>query len=816
MKKLLFTLIIISALFIICGCDTKCKHVYNAATCNSPATCSLCGATEGGVLEHDMEPATCAAPSTCSLCGFTEGEALSHTLSEASCKAPATCTVCGTAVGNALEHSFPIATCTSASICTECGVIGEKAKGHSYLPATCSMPKECSLCGVTDGVPLTHQFVSDSCVEPSTCRLCGIEGEISGHTWKEASCKAPATCTVCKETEGEALPHDWVQTSCTEPRQCSSCGTKTMAGIVHNFIFVSCTVPRECADCDFMEKTAQGHKWEEATCVLPTRCSQCKVGTGAPLGHAFVDATCDSPKSCTRCPLTEGVALGHNWSFSSRIEPTCGAGADVYSCDKCMQTRRDPVASMPNQHHLCDESGLCTVCGARFDVSQMTLVGLFSVGINGVDHQGLYESPELTGTNKIYKSFTTAELGLPIIDLNADLSQASTGSYINVPFVYDSEELSFECIAQVRIQGASSAGYAKKNYAIKLYNEDETKHKVTIKESWGKQFKYCLKANWVDYSQARNVVSGQLYGDVIAARDYIDELTYLPSGGAIDGFPCVVYNNGQFLGLYTFNIPKDKWMFDMKDSDEKNQAIVMSVTWNHEVAMRREFYYNSNPIWTGSSGWELEYASNEDSEIDNSTIWVAESLNNLIRFVLENDGEDFKNGIHDYLDVDKTIDSILHTFLICADDNISKNILWATYDGVHWFSSVYDMDGTWGMQWNGNLSFKDGLKHPIDKLGNNAENQSGYNYQYNLLWEKIYINFYDELVARYWQLRKSVYTMEHITERFEAFFTQIPDFVRKAEREKWTGVPTQNEDHLAQILDYAKKRLDLFDSILIP
>ena len=31
--------------------------------------------------------------------------------------------------------------------------------------------------------------------------------------------------------------------------------------------------------------------------------------------------------------------------------------------------------------------------------------------------------------------------------------------------------------------------------------------------------------------------------------------------GAIDGFPVLVFNNGNYVGLYTWNIPKDKWNF---------------------------------------------------------------------------------------------------------------------------------------------------------------------------------------------------------------------------------------------------------------
>lgn len=48
-----------------------------------------------------------------------------------------------------------------------------------------------------------------------------------------------------------------------------------------------------------------------------------------------------------------------------------------------------------------------------------------------------------------------------------------------------------------------------------------------------------------------------------------------PNYGQIDGFPIEVYENGNFLGLYTLNIPKDKWLFNI-DDDNKNNIIITS------------------------------------------------------------------------------------------------------------------------------------------------------------------------------------------------------------------------------------------------
>jgi len=836
MKKLLTLIILASALLVLfCSCG-ECEHSWQNPTCTSPSTCSLCGEQSGSALPHQYGNATCTQAKKCTMCGESKGEPLGHTpegatctrlaicttcgervgeygehkLSNATCTTPAICSVCHSAVGDVAGHNLTEPTCTMNAYCTVCGEEQPNTRAHKFSPATCSAPQTCSVCGATEGKPLEHNWVGDTCAQRQECSICHILGEVVEHQWISATSTEKAYCKKCNEKSGEPLGHSWEGTTCLEPSVCSVCKETTTEEefLAHRFIFAGCTRPGYCAYCKLTQKEAPGHKLTSATCDAPASCTECSYKTGSALGHDWVEASCKAPKHCTRCELTEGVALEHNFEYFDKIEPLCNEGATIYKCTSCGEEKRTVIFPILD-HHVCDEKGVCSVCNTRYDVSKMKLISINTATTFKVLNQGVFLSDETA--SKIYKTITYADVGIPVVELNGNLSGASQSSYIiEIPFTYEDGNKSFECVAGIKIQGASSAGYPKKNYSIKLYNADGSKNKVKIVDDWGKEFKYCLKANWVDYSQARNVVSGQLYGDVIASRDYTDELTNLPSGGAIDGFPCVVFNNGQFLGLYTFNIPKDKWMFDMKDSDEKNQAIVMAVTWNLDVAMRKEISYDKNgSSWTGSSGWELEYASNEDSLVDNNTTWVADSFNELIKFVMNNNGEDFKNGIHNYADVDKCIDSMLYTFFICADDNISKNILWATYDGTHWFSSVYDMDGTWGMQWNGNMTFKDANTHLINVLASHD------NYKYNLLWEKLYLNFYDQIVARYLELRESVYTMEHITERFEAFFSQIPEVVRAAERAKWTNVPSRDIDHLAQILDYAKKRIEKMDEILV-
>ena len=839
------------------------EHNYSEATCTRAAVCKECGAKKGEKLPHDLREATCTQPKTCIECGTTEGEALEHNYSEATCTRAAACKECGAKKGEKLPHDLGEATCTQRAKCKNCGAEEGQLAEHDLTEPTCQERGVCRVCGTVDGGYGQHDLGEATCVRLAQCKVCGDRfGDYGDHVFAPATCKAPATCTECGETEGELDDHVWqgsvclenyicavcgisgdviehvyIEATCTEPSVCTRCNVTAGEAKGHTWSEDDCTQLSHCTVCNFQSEDYYAHQWTFVSCDTPMYCKKCKQRQSEPAGHTIVEATCERSAYCTACKKSQGKALGHSWAtdfkydednhwhyctrcekskgdeaehtwvYFETIAPSCKDGAEVYICG-CAGTRAETITATID-HHACDRDGLCKVCDIQFNVDLMRFYALSPWGSDGILRQGVFLTTETP--TKIHMSVTNEDLGgMPIIDLNGDISALTgKGPVANVSFVYSEQGKDFECVAQLSVQGASSAGYAKKNYSVKLYEEDGSKNKVKLKDNWGKQFKYCLKANWVDYSQARNVVSGQLYGDVIATRDVIDELTDLPSGGAIDGYPVVVFNNGQFLGLYTMNIPKDKWMFDMEDSDEKNQAIVMADQWGNSVAMREEIAINENDNWKYSSYWELEYASNEDSLIDNNTTWVAKSLNELIKFVMNNDGEAFKNGIHRYADVDKCIDSMLHTFFICADDNISKNILWVTYDGTTWFSSVYDMDGTWGMQWNGNLSFKDANTHLISVLASHNNNR------YNLLWEKIYLNFFDKVVERYWELRQSVYNMEHITARFTAFFDQIPEGVRAAERAKWSGVPSQTTNNLAQILEFARLRIEKMDKILI-
>ena len=65
---------LLTALLAGCGC----KHQWKAADCQTPKTCTLCGATEGKVRSHQWGNTACHEPEGCVVCGTLEGIELTH------------------------------------------------------------------------------------------------------------------------------------------------------------------------------------------------------------------------------------------------------------------------------------------------------------------------------------------------------------------------------------------------------------------------------------------------------------------------------------------------------------------------------------------------------------------------------------------------------------------------------------------------------------------------------------------------------------------------------------------------------------------
>lgn len=375
-----------------------------------------------------------------------------------------------------------------------------------------------------------------------------------------------------------------------------------------------------------------------------------------------------------------------------------------------------------------------------------------------------------------------------------------------VPFRYVSKTGEFSGYAQIKAQGNSSMNYPKKNQTVKMFKDAECTEKMKVDfKGWGDQNKHVYKANWIDLSHARNVVSARLWADVVKSRADYESLPELlktsPNLGAVDGFPVKVYADGIYQGRYTLNIPKDKWMFNMDDSLDSHCVLCGE---NYASGcFRASANINGND-------WSDEIHDTVPASV--KTRW-----NEVISFVMNATDEEFKANLGSYFYVDSLIDYYLFGLASCGLDAFGKNQIYATYDGQKWIASMYDMDSTWGLYWDGSkLVASDYARTAYeDYVSANASGEG------NLLYNRLEQLFRGELQSRWTELKNGALSIANIINRFERFTDIAPqelvkeDYASSTGGGAFTGIPSQTTNNIQQIRAFALARLAWTDEYVL-
>lgn len=681
------------------------------------------------------------------------------------------------------------------------------------IPFLSGCKKECNHSITID------QYVAPTCLESglsegSHCEKCGeilSSQEVLpalGHTpiideGIEATCEEDGLtygvhCSRCNEiileqTIIEHKGHDVVNDKKVEPTcdevgyeegsHCKTCN-KVLSGraIIPALGHIYKVIPGQDVTC---EEDGLSEKIECERCHKIIKEAEVIIHEGHNiLSYSKVEPTCeDSGRAagmmCSKCGfVSEGMefipALGHDYVIDYGKEASCTEEgfSDGVHCARCEKVFLEQKCIDKKPHHKAELLSL------PFDLHE------------GIKRPGLFYCDECE--NEFYDEVNFDDINMPVISIEGDMSGISKDVKKKVLISYQDEDKKFDYYSTIKWQGSSSLAYDKKNYNIQFFKDStfESKQKIKMMDSWSKESKYTLKANYVDYSQARNIVSAKIYGDIVRSRDIEDNFNDLVNGGAIDGFPVLVYQNGSYLGLYTFNMAKESYLFNMKGGSDSKEAILMADLLTESVKLKENIPANFG------NGWELEYASTED-DASIGTSWVSESMNRLINLLNCGDPVYIVSNLSKYLNIERTIDSMLYTWLIDGTDNTAKNILWVTYDGVQWSPSMYDMDGTWGMAYNGSVSYPEALYEPYDG---------------NMAWQFIYTYYRNQVKARWEELRRGPLSLSNIDKHFVDFTSLIPSLVYESESLKWRDVKSQNNNHITQITKWVQGKLHNHDN----
>ena len=447
----------------------------------------------------------------------------------------------------------------------------------------------------------------------------------------------------------------------------------------------------------------------------------------ATCSHTYKNATCTKPKTCSKCGKTIGSKLGHSYKEAT-----------------------------------CTRPKTCTVCG--------TMSG------NALGHN--YVLGECTMCKDYSKSYCPKLYFTGDMSKITDPKQTSKKIECDIDFEYRSRGQIVNGAAKIKIQGTSSTQYAKKNYTINFYEDSTYGSKKKINVGWGAQSKYCLKANWIDKTHSRNVVTAKLGAQMQSKYGLFN---VAPHNGTVDGFPVEIYINGEFHGLYTMNIPKDEWMFGM-DKNNPNHIVICGENWNDPVLFKS--------IPTDLKDWTVEAGPEDDATL--------QKVQRLVKFVKDSSDAEFKANFDQYLNFDSTINYYIMMNCAWLSDNAGKNMLLATYDGKVWYPTLYDLDTSWGTHWKGTslYNYSSGVVN-----GSNS-----------LLWQRIEKLYKKEIAARYFELRQSVLSKENIMAEFNNFKASIPQEVLDRETAKWNTaehpIPGYDISQIEEYINIVFPRLD--------
>ena len=388
-----------------------------------------------------------------------------------------------------------------------------------------------------------------------------------------------------------------------------------------------------------------------------------------------------------------------------------------------------------------------------------------------------------------------AEDDIPKVFFGGALQQ--TKDVAVVPFRYISKTRDISGYAEIKAQGNSSMSYPKKNQTVKLFRDADCSKKLKVDfKGWGAQSKHVYKANWIDLSHARNVVSARLWADVVKSRAGYENLPELlrtsPNQGAVDGFPVKVYAAGVYQGRYTLNIPKDKWAFNMDDTLD-----------NHCVLCGENYASGCFRAAANINGNDWSDEIHDVVPVSIKTRW-----NEVISFVMNSTDDEFKINLGQYFDIQSLIDYHLFGLQSCGLDAYGKNQIYMTYDGQKWIASMYDMDSTWGLYWNGSkFVATDYARTSYEDFVSTGSSGEG-----NLLYIRLEQLFWEELQTRWAELKNGALSIENIINRFERFTDIAPadlvaeDYANTTGGGSFTNIPSKTTNDIQQIRSFALAR----------
>lgn len=430
------------------------------------------------------------------------------------------------------------------------------------------------------------------------------------------------------------------------------------------------------------------------------------------------------------------------------------------------------------------------------------------------DITNVNEKLSLYEDNNIYDnfgnlSFSALKDKIPVLVITGTLPTFK-GDKRNVSISYTdpfNPSLNFEDIANIDVQGTSSAGYVRKNWKI----ETSEPHALDLNQVETNVL--CWK---IDYAEATGTHNT---GNANYAHIFYDDVKTPPQENdnrvrtTIYGRPCVIFHKAdsgsepEFYGKSNANVDKSgEEVFGFTEDYPNAQCVEFC---NNDAAACK-FQGPIPDDWGDTFEFRYPDGHNDISNFKVMHDWVVGTWQGgatgdaLTKVYTGIDGVTYTNDTAEYrlakfkkeftehFDFDFCLIYYLYTFVILMVDQRAKNMFLTTWDGVHFQPWLYDNDTCLGINNVGELVF-DYYHEDHDTSGDKYV----YNGAESALWVNFRESFPDEIQELYSEWRKHEGDLDDLTSydsvKSLMSYDNIIEYFITRQSDKWS-ISVYNED----------------------
>ena len=365
-------------------------------------------------------------------------------------------------------------------------------------------------------------------------------------------------------------------------------------------------------------------------------------------------------------------------------------------------------------------------------------------------------------TNNIITELTLICTNLPIVQIiTPNQIYDEPKSLAKIVVNYSDKQAIISYIGIEQRGGWHTLQLPKRSYTFSFLNSIYTDDKISKS-----LFDLKMNSDWIldgmftDNIKVKNKIASKIWSDMPGDKHFGVQLNYVE-----------LFINNEHQGLYCLG---EKINAELLSLSTNEALLYKAIGWTGPLCF--ETSSQDLPSIERWDGWIQKYP-NPNQKIN----W--EPLADLRDLIVDSSDEEFISQINDFIDIDNFIDYYLFLNLICATDNLGKNIfLTRALESEPLCIIPWDFDLSFGAYWNADVAWN------TDVTDFSASRIISNNRLYERLVALNPINFNQKLKDRWAYLRNSIFSTTHLLEIVEANLVQLQSSdIINIENNKWSS-----------------------------